>query len=238
MNLAIMQPYLFPYIGYFQLIKSVDVFILYDDVNFRKQSWINRNKILLNGNEHFFTIPCKGISSYKKINQVELHDLNAFKRDFLKLLEHSYAGKSLFYKETINLLNSIFDFKDFTTISEFNFISLVQICKYLKIDTKIKLSSECVAETEQLKRENRIFAICDHFKASSYINAQGGETLYDKSEFINNDIELNFISPIESQINYKQVKSVSFIPWLSIIDILMNNSIKQSQYFLNSYQLN
>ncbi len=237
MKLAIMQPYLFPYIGYFQLIKSVDIFILYDDVNFRKQSWINRNKILLNGNEHFFTIPCKGISSNKKINEVELYDLNVFKTDFFKLLEHSYANKSPFYKQTINLLNSIFDFKDFSTISEFNFISLDQICKYLKIDTKIKLSSECVAETEQLKRENRIFAICNHFNASSYINAQGGEALYDKSEFINNDIELNFISPVESQINYKQVKSTPFIPWLSIIDILMNNSIQKSQFFLNSYQL-
>ena len=84
MNLAIMQPYLFPYIGYFQLIKSVDVFILYDDVNFRKQSWINRNKISLNGREHFFTLPCKGISSNKKINEIELNNLNAFKNDFLR----------------------------------------------------------------------------------------------------------------------------------------------------------
>ena len=97
-------------------------------------------------------------------------------------------------------------------------VSLVQICKYLKIDAKIKLSSECVAKTEQLKRENRIFAICDHFKASSYINAQGGETLYDKSEFINNNIELNFISPIESQINYKQVNQILlFLGYLSLI---------------------
>ena len=238
MNLAIMQPYLFPYIGYFQLIKSVDVFILYDDVNFRKQSWINRNKISLNGSEHFFTLPCKGISSHKKINEIELNNLNAFKNDFFKLLEHSYASKSPFYIETIALLNSIFDCKDYKTISEFNFYSLIQICKYLKIDTEIKKSSECLGHTEPLKREQRIYAICDHFNASTYINAKGGDVLYDKSEFSNNKIELTFLSSIESEIKYKQVKSVSFMPWLSIIDILMNNSIQQSQSFLNSYKLN
>jgi NDP-sugar pyrophosphorylase family protein len=72
MKLAIMQPYLFPYIGYFQLIHAADLFVLYDDVNFRKQSWINRNKILLNGKDYTFTIPCRGVSSNKLINAVIL----------------------------------------------------------------------------------------------------------------------------------------------------------------------
>ena len=90
MKLAIMQPYLFPYIGYFQLIHAADLFVLYDDVNFRKQSWINRNKILLNGKDYTFTIPCRGVSSNKLINEVELDKTKDFALNFFKLIHHGY----------------------------------------------------------------------------------------------------------------------------------------------------
>ena len=92
-----MQPYLFPYIGYFQLINAADIFILYDDVNFRKQSWINRNRILLNGSIHTFTIPCKGISSNKLIKEIELNNKQDFEHNFLELLGHGYEKKAPYF---------------------------------------------------------------------------------------------------------------------------------------------
>ena len=99
MKLAIMQPYLFPYIGYFQLIHAADLFVLYDDVNFRKQSWINRNKILLNGKDHTFTIPCRGVSSNKLINEIKLDNTKDFALNFFKLIHHGYEKKHLFTKK-------------------------------------------------------------------------------------------------------------------------------------------
>ena len=70
MKLAIMQPYLFPYLGYFQLIAAVDKFVFYDDVNFIKNGWINRNRLLISGKVNYITIPLSGASSFLKINQV------------------------------------------------------------------------------------------------------------------------------------------------------------------------
>lgn len=89
MKIAIMQPYIFPYIGYFQLINAVDKFIIYDDVNYIKQGWINRNKILLNNEDYLFTFPLKNASSYKKINEIELSEnlYSKWKIKFFKTLE-------------------------------------------------------------------------------------------------------------------------------------------------------
>ena len=119
----LIQPYLFPYIGYFQLIQAADVFVLYDDVNFRKQSWLNRNRILLNGKEHLFTIPCKGISSYKRINEVQLdYDKKPFVK-FKKLIEQAYS-KAPNYINTKELIDNILD-KNPTSISELGKNSII-----------------------------------------------------------------------------------------------------------------
>ncbi len=64
MKLAIMQPYFFPYIGYFQLINTVDEFVVYDNIEFTKKGWINRNRILVNGKDEYITLPIKKDSDF------------------------------------------------------------------------------------------------------------------------------------------------------------------------------
>src|SRR5688572_18113469 len=76
MKLAIMQPYFFPYLGYFQLIYASDKFVFYDDVNYIKSGWINRNRLLLNGEAKYFTVPLSGASSYSKISRVGINQQN------------------------------------------------------------------------------------------------------------------------------------------------------------------
>ena len=71
MKLGIMQPYYLPYIGYWQLLNAVDKYVIYDDVNFIKGGWINRNRILNNGVVQYFNVPMIGSSPFKLINQIE-----------------------------------------------------------------------------------------------------------------------------------------------------------------------
>lgn len=235
--MAIMQPYLFPYIGYFQLINAVDIFVLYDDVNFRKQSWINRNKILLNGKEHTFTLPCRGVSSNKLINEIELDKTKDFALNFFKLIQHGYEKKAPFYEETLAVLKKVFNTSEQYSIADLNYSSIVHICEYLDIQTEIKIASEAVPQTRKLKGVNRIYSICKAYNALTYLNAQGGTELYNKSDFSKEGLKLHFLIPKTNALEYKQLNTAAFTPWLSIIDVLMNNSKSQCQKMLNSFIL-
>ena len=229
MKLAIMQPYFFPYIGYFQLINSVDIFIFYDDVNFIKNGWINRNRILLNGESHFLTVQLKDASSYKIINEVEFSDNRS---KLLKTLEQAYKNATNF-DSIIPVLFDCLTIKT-NTISELAQYSVIQTCKYLDIETQFELSSKLCSDTKGLGKAERLQQICLINKSDIYINPIGGQALYRKQDFSSRNISLFFIEP--QRFEYKQFNNV-FIPWLSIIDVLMfvdKESIKKS---LNNFKL-
>ncbi|MDZ7898211.1 MAG: WbqC family protein [Arcicella sp.] len=231
MKLAIMQPYIFPYIGYFQLIKAVDKFVLYDDVNFINKGWINRNRILLNGKDSMFTIPLKDASQNKLINEIDVNWDDNWKNKFLKTTEQSYK-KAPFYAETLQIINETFysDQKQFSEVIELN---LRLICKYLEIQTEIISSSSLYQNTDK-KAQERILDICLQEKASHYINPIGGLELYDKEVFAKENLQMNFIKSLA--VEYKQFKN-EFVPWLSMIDVLMFNSKEEINEFLNNYEL-
>ena len=132
MKLAIMQPYIFPYIGYFQLIKAVDKFVLYDDVNFINRGWINRNRILVNGQDSMFTIPLKDASQNKLINEIDVNWDNNWKGKFLKTIEQAYK-KAPFYEKILPIIEKTIEVQEvqFNKIIENN---LRLICEYLSSD--------------------------------------------------------------------------------------------------------
>jgi hypothetical protein len=231
MKLAIMQPYIFPYIGYFQLIKAVDKFVLYDDVNFINKGWINRNRILVNGKDSMFTIPLKDASQNKLINEISVNWDNNWKSKFLKTAEQSYK-KAPFYTEIISIIQQTLEVEEvqFSKIIEQN---LRFVCLYLGIDTEIISSSEIYSNSDK-KAQERILDICIQAKAKHYINPIGGLELYDKTIFQNEYIDMNFIK--SNSIEYKQFKN-DFVPWLSIIDVLMFNSKEEINKFLDNYEL-
>ena len=222
-----------PYIGYFQLINAVDKFIIYDDVNYIKQGWINRNNILLNGKSHLFSIPLKNASSFKKINEIEINENLFFKwkEKFFKTLELGYK-KSPNYDHVISILRKSFN-NNHQELCDFIYYSLVEICNYLNITTKIERTSE-VYQNTGLERAERLIDICKKENALTYINPIGGQELYTKDYFKKNDINLFFIKT--NKIEYKQFKN-DFVPWLSIIDILMFNTPDEISSMLNQYEL-
>lgn len=213
-----MQPYFLPYIGYFQLIASVDVFIVYDNIKYTKKGWINRNRMLTNGSDAFFSIPLKKGSDSLHVVQRELS--NEFDRK--KLLNHfkeAYRRAPYFF-ETFPLLERIVYFQD-DNLFRYIYNSIVEICFHLGINTDIRTSS-AIAIDNNLKNQNKVIALCNATGANTYVNAIGGVELYTKEDFRAQDIEIQFLK--SKSFEYPQL-GASFIPWLSIIDVLMFNPL-------------
>ena len=230
MKLAIMQPYLFPYIGYFQLIQAADKFVVYDNIQFTKKGWINRNRILVNGKDEYITLPLKKGSDFLNINERKLAD--TFTTDRIKLLRkiNEAYKKAPEFKPVFSLLESVINSNE-ENLFYFIFQSIQAVCIYLDIKTEFVISS-AVPLDHQLKAQDKVIAICKTLNASQYINPIGGLDLYSKETFKQNNIELNFIKT--NVVEYKQF-SDEFVPALSIIDVLMFNPKEKVQQFIQSY---
>ncbi len=229
MKLWIMQPYVFPYIWYFQLIHAVDTFVFYDDVNFIKNGWINRNRILVNWDAHYLTIQLNWASSFKLINEVNFIDN---RQKLLKTIAQSYK-KAPFFDSIMPILNECFSHST-DKISEQAIFSITTICKYLDIKTSFEVSSEVYSQSKGLDRMDRIISICNLNNSKIYINPIGWVDLYNKESFRNKDIDLFFIKT--NDIVYQQFEN-DFISNLSIIDVLMFIWIEWTRNLMNQYVL-
>lgn len=228
MRVSIMQPYVFPYIGYFQLIHNVDVFVVYDDVNFRKRSWINRNRILLNNNAHLFTLNLCEASSSKQINEILVGNNQ---KTLIKTFRHAYS-RAPYFEQAMPLLETLLLYPE-PRLDLYLMHQLKTIARYLGMHTRFILSSE-VEKDNSLKGQDKVLAICDALGADSYTNAIGGQLLYSEEDFASQGIDLKFIK--SHDIRYRQFGE-EFISWLSIIDVLMFNSVTDIRRFLDAYDL-
>jgi hypothetical protein len=231
MKLAIMQPYFLPYIGYFQLIDSVDLFVIYDDVNYIKKGWINRNNILLGNKPHLFSLPLQSASQNKYINETQLDANPAWKPNLLKTIQQAYR-KAPFFDTVFPLLEAIVGYEE-QNLARFCAHSLQKTSNYLQLATRFVNSSE-IQKDEFLKGQDKILEIGKKLHATTYINAIGGMELYDSEAFSNAGIALHFLKT--NPITYRQFKA-EFIPWLSIIDVLMFNDIAQTKALLQQKEL-
>lgn len=228
MKVAIMQPYFFPYIGYFQLINCVDEFVIYDNIEFTKKGWINRNRILVNGTDAVVSLPIKKDSDYLHVNERFLADTwEVERKKLLNRITESYR-KAPHFKETYAVLEKCIMNED-RNLFKFILHSVQTIMQYLKIDTKLVVSSS-VPIDHQLKSDEKVTAICKERGADIYINPVGGLELYDKEIFKKNNLELQFQKA--NNITYSQFNN-EFIPWLSIVDVMMFNSKEEINKFLS-----
>ena len=232
MKVAIMQPYIFPYLGYFQLLFSVDTFVFYDDVNYIKGGWVNRNRILVNNTDKFLTIPCDKASPNKLISEINLIEEHPLFRKQLQTIEQSYK-KAPMFEDVFPIIESIFKERP-QKLSDFAILSIKSILDYLGIKKNILKSSEHFTNTKGLERTQRLLTICNRLNTSIYINPVGGKALYKKEDFKEKNIELLFLNP--NLPKYEQFNK-PFIPGLSIIDVVMFNDITTIKYFLDSYSL-
>lgn len=230
---AIMQPYFFPSISYFRLVNAVDLFIFLDDAYYIKKGWINRNKILLDGQSHNININCKSLSQNKRINEIKI-DFNKIEiSKKLKTLHQAYKNAP-YFKDVYPLLEKSFLF-DTEYLSTYSSNTIIQTLKFLGIEKDFKFSSVDFKNTSDLKGQERIIDICKKSNTAIYINAEGGKKLYDKERFDREKIKLNYI---ESKYpKYTQFEN-EFVEMLSFIDVLMFNNRKVISDYLNEYNLN
>ena len=232
MKIAIMQPYFFPYIGYFQLINAVNKFIIYDDVNYINKGWINRNNILVNNSPNLIQVPLIAASQNRLIKDILLVDENKWKDKLLKTIYFNYK-KAPFFNQIISLLEESL-LGEFKSISDLNYFTILKTCSYLNIETEF-IRTSSIYENCALKGENRILDICLKENADTYINQIGGQLLYDKIKFQEKGIVLNFINSKTSPYNQN---TDSFINYLSIIDTMMFCSPKEiKSNLINQYEL-
>ena len=232
MKLGIMQPYFFPYLGYWQLINAVDKFVIYDDVNYIKGGWINRNRILLNGSAHYINMYMNGASSNKKINEIDLEKNIHMLNKNIKMLEAAYKDAPFFGKVFPLIKKVLYNF-DVNNIAEYIENIIREILIYLDISTEVIMSSN-IKKNNCLKAQDKVIEICKILNADEYVNAIGGQSLYSKKAFSEEGIELKFIK--ENDIVYKQYDN-EFVRDLSIIDVLMFNSKEDVKKLLQEYNL-
>jgi hypothetical protein len=229
-RVAIMQPYFLPYIGYFQLIGAVDLFIVYDNIKYTKKGWINRNRFLQDGKDAVFSVPLKRQSDSLDIREREI-SADFDKKKFLNRIREAYR-RAPYFEPTFSFVERIVLEQE---LNLFKFIlnAVRQTCEYLTIRTDIVVSSSLPID-HSLPGQARVLALCEHVGADVYMNAVGGQDLYSKSEFEVHGIVLKFLKakPFE----YKQLNN-PFVPWLSILDVLMFNSRGAIKERLSDYEL-
>tara|TARA_Y100001937_G_scaffold39282_1_gene55882 strand:- start:1213 stop:1911 length:699 start_codon:yes stop_codon:yes gene_type:complete len=226
-SVAIMQPYIFPYIGQLNLIQAVDKFVFFDDVNFVTKGFIHKNTILINEQIHTFIIPIKNKSQNTLIKDTVILDIQKFKYNFFIKLERAYK-KSKFFTQGMEYVKTVLDFNS-KYISDFAIYSITQFFNFLDINKDFYKSSTLSPESRGLKpASDRLIKITKMLDSNYYINGPGGFTygLYDKDHFTKNKVKLNFLQP-------NVVKGQE----LSIIHLMMHNSKEQLLEKLNDYTL-
>ena len=229
MKLGIMQPYFMPYIGYFQLMKAVDKYVVYDDVNYIKGGWANRNHILINGEKEMFTVTLQKASQNKLFNEIVIGD--DFKK-LMKTLQMNYS-RAINFDQTMVLMERIISFPN-KQLAVFIANSFREILSYLSVETEILMSSE-IPKDNSLRGKDKIIQICEILGADTYYNAVSGKNLYDQEEFREHGITLNFVDSLPQV--YSQLHTREFVSGLSMVDVLMNNTKDEVNRLLDSFQL-
>lgn len=222
MKLALMQPYFLPYIGYFQLLAAVDEFIVYDNIKYTKKGWINRNRMLRNGEDAMFSLPLQGASDSLTIVERELSE--SFDREKLLGQFSGAYRRAPWFAQTFPLLERIVRYEE-KNLFRFLHHSIVLVCQHLGIRTKITISST-ISIDPTLKNQDMVLAYCLAAGAKTYVNAIGGLELYSKEVFRERGVELRFIK--SKPFEYPQFGQ-PFVPWLSILDVMMFNPIEVIQ---------
>ncbi|MHC1721420.1 MAG: WbqC family protein [Clostridiaceae bacterium] len=231
MRLGIMQPYFFPYIGYWQLISAVDKYVVFDDVNYINRGWVNRNRLLINGQDRMVSLKLHESSQNKLINEIEILEDQDNRANLIKTIENCYR-KAPYYKAAFPVIEDIISLQE-KNLALYLKNSIQQLCSYLSLDAEL-IDSSSIKKDNSLRGQNKILEICRLLRADEYINAIGGRDLYSHEMFSSSNIALKFLKP--TIIEYRQFGN-EFIPSLSIIDVMMFNSSEEIKKMLSSYEL-
>lgn len=232
MKLAVMQPYFFPYVGYFQLIHASDRFVFYDDVNFIKNGWINRNRFLFEGEPRYFTLPLSGASPFALIRDIRVQPADQpWRRKLVETMRVAYKGAPN-RDAGMGLLEGTLALES-DAIADFARHSVKSVMSYLGLEREM-IDSSAQYGNESLRGEARILDICRRESATLYVNAPGGRPLYDSDHFASDGIELRFL---DGRLPAYPQSGPAFVPGLSILDAIMHCPRDEVARMLGEYAL-
>lgn len=226
-----MQPYFLPYIGYWQLMSAVDIFVIYDNIKYTKGSWINRNRYLLNGEPEFITLPLRAASDSAMIQDRTIASSYDPHRQFAKIKQNYSHAPNWHEIEKV-----VVDILLYNELNLYTYVlnSIIQLRNYLGYNNQI-LTSSYIDCDHSLKSEDRVIEICKSLGATDYINNSSGQTLYSQQSFAKNNIKLQFLT---AQTEFYSQPTDSFIPNLSILDLICMVPRPEIQdKYLHHYQL-
>lgn len=229
-SIAIMQPYFFPYLGYFELIASVNTFVVLDDVKFTKNSWINRNKLLIAGEPRWLSVPV--IKYGGSLDSIRSHSYGLtqkFWRKTRESIKQSY-GQTAGLDLALDILAEWEQSGD-SNVATSNWRLITRVMEYLGIKLERILYSSEHSLGIGLRGQERIVKICQELQCNHYFNLPGGQSLYDSAYFERNGLELSFIEP--NLFPYPQTVR-PFNPGLSVLDFLLNVGLESNRLFRNA----
>ena len=232
MRIAIMQPYFLPYIGYWQLIKAVDKFVVLDDVNYINRGWINRNRISVSGEPCWMTLPLVAASQNRLISEIDILPDDGWKSRLLKKVDDSYQGESSF-PATMQVFRELMGCAQ-GNLSVYLAATIQRMCDLLELAAEIIPTSRIFPKAD-LKGQHRILDICTRLGADQYLNPPGGRDLYDPELFAERGIKLMFLDASQSGIGLKS-GSLSGEP-LSLLDTLMMNPLADIRTAASNFQI-
>ena len=228
-RVAIMQPYLFPYIGYYQLVFAADKFVFFDDVNFRKKSYIQRNSILLDGEPCLFTLPVIAASQNKKIRDLEF---SIEVGSVLNKIRESYLNAP-YFNQIFPMVEHVLGSKS-RCLADVCEMSIREVFGLAGLSVEILRSSDLDYDREA-DAQGKILDIVKSLRGDLYLNPPGGRGLYSRGEFRENGIELYFLESVQTP--YQQANLTGFVENLSVIDVLMWAGTEGLRERLDSHRL-
>jgi hypothetical protein len=229
---AIMQPYVFPYLGYYQLFHASDMFVSLDDAAFIKRGWVNRNRLLLQGKAHTFTIPLSAQSQNVSIRASRVAPDDGWRKKLLTTFGHAYR-KAPHFGKVYPIIEQTLE-SPAESIADTAERSLLLVLDYLEMPRSVHRSSELDIDP-MLHGQDRILAICEKIGTDLYVNPKGGRELYAPERFAARGMRLRFLHM--GEVVYDQCSSTPFEPGLSIIDVLMWNSKDAVMQMMAAYTL-
>ena len=225
MRLGIMQPYFFPYIGYFDLIANTDRWLVFDIVKYNARSWMNRNRILHPTNGwQYISVPINRDSHSEKIMNVKLADKKNAEQKIIGQLQH-YRKKAPYFNEAIELVRAAFNKSTSDSLTQVNIASLAVVCNYLDIPFKPEICSELDLELYDIEHPGQwALRICERLGASEYLNPPGGREIFKQEEWDEKGITLKF--SMFNEFTYP-CPPYDFVENLSIIDVIMWNPAEE-----------
>lgn len=235
MKLAIMQPYFFPYIGYFSLIEYADKFVFFDTPQYISRGWINRNRILtLNGEPTYITVPVEKAPQETPIREIMIDNSKDWRGRIYGQLS-AYKRRAPRYSITEAIVHDVLDGFKGNGLSELSIRTVKMMSDILGLKCEYGIFSGMKENIVEVKKPDEwALEISKALEADVYVNPPGGMSFFDRDKYRNAGIEIKFL---QSNLRPYRQRIGQWVPALSVIDVLMFCDEREVTDMLKDYAL-